>query len=253
MKILLIVKDAETSWFLINKLSKKFSNLMIAIEKTPSKYSFLKKQFKKNSFTKVLGQILFKLLSIILIFFYKKNINLLKEKYQLLSKKSYKIVNKYLYSINSDECIKWLKEEKPDIIIINGTQLVSKNTIDSINAIFLNIHCGITPKYRGVHGGYWASISKDIDNIGVTVHLVDYGIDTGGIAYQEKINIDKTDNIFTYPIKQYSVGIKLMIKTIEDIYLNKLKLIEKKSIKSQLWKHPTIVEYIKNWYLLGIK
>ena len=44
-----------------------------------------------------------------------------------------------------------------------------------------------------------------------------------------------------------------MIKTIEDIYLNKLKLIEKKSIKSQLWKHPTIVEYIKNWYLLGIK
>jgi methionyl-tRNA formyltransferase len=41
----------------------------------------------------------------------------------------------------------------------------------SINSKFVNIHVGITPKYRGVHGTYWALVNNDVENSGVTVHL----------------------------------------------------------------------------------
>jgi folate-dependent phosphoribosylglycinamide formyltransferase PurN len=54
----------------------------------------------------------------------------------------------------------------------------------SINSKFVNIHVGITPKYRGVHGTYWALVNNDVENSGVTVHFVDEGIDTGNIINQ---------------------------------------------------------------------
>ncbi len=252
MKILLIVSDSDTSWYLINKLSKSYDNLVIAIEKKFSIYFFLKKRLKNNGLFRVLGQIAFKLFSVILILFYKKKINVLKDKYQLLDNKNVNIIRKFFSSINSNDCIKWLKEEKPDIVIINGTRIVSKETINCCNAFFLNIHCGITPEYRGIHGAYWANVNKDLENIGVTVHLVDKGIDTGQILYQKTIDVDESDNIFTYPIKQYNLGIALVIKAIEDISNDKVEFIQKNNLKSRLWEHPTILEYIKNWYFLGI-
>ena len=49
-------------------------------------------------------------------------------------------------------------------MILNGTRIVSKKVISSIGCLFINTHCGITPKYRGVHGGYWAIYNNDLNN-----------------------------------------------------------------------------------------
>jgi folate-dependent phosphoribosylglycinamide formyltransferase PurN len=49
------------------------------------------------------------------------------------------------------------KELKPDLLIVNGTRILSKKTLESVSAPFVNIHTGITPAYRGVHGGYLGS------------------------------------------------------------------------------------------------
>ena len=43
----------------------------------------------------------------------------------------------------------------------------------------INMHAGITLRYRGVHGGYWALAEQHPEWVGTTVHLVDPGIDTG--------------------------------------------------------------------------
>ena len=52
--------------------------------------------------------------------------------------------------------------------------------LEAVPAVFLNTLAGITPSYRGVHGAYWALVQRQPDACGVTVHLVDAGIDTGG-------------------------------------------------------------------------
>jgi methionyl-tRNA formyltransferase len=44
------------------------------------------------------------------------------------------------------------------------------------------VHAGITPRYRGTHGGYWVLLNNDPGHCGVTIHLVDPGIDTGSIV-----------------------------------------------------------------------
>ena len=46
-------------------------------------------------------------------------------------------------------------------MVVNGTRILSRRMLESIDAVFLNMHVGITPKYRGVHGGYWALANGD--------------------------------------------------------------------------------------------
>ena len=148
-------------------------------------------------------------------------------------------------SVNSNECKTLLQKLNPDIIIVNGTRIISKKTLNSTNAVLVNTHAGITPNYRGVHGAYWALANNDRNNCGVTVHLVDPGIDTGGILYQENIEVINNDNFTTYTYLQIAKGIKLMKKALDDIINNNIS-INKKNSESNLWSHPTIWKYF--WF-----
>lgn len=114
------------------------------------------------------------------------------------------------------------------------------------------MHVGITPKYRGVHGGYWALANQDKDNCGVTVHFIDKGIDTGEVISQARINPDKKDNFTTYPLLQQIKGIELMKKVIRDIAENNIETF-KPDLESKLWTHPTMFNYLFNRVFKGVK
>jgi methionyl-tRNA formyltransferase len=146
-------------------------------------------------------------------------------------------------SVNSFECIEALLKIKPELIIVCGTRIISKSVLESLSVKFINIHAGITPKYRNVHGGYWAIVNDDVENCGVTVHLVDEGIDTGSIIYQQKIPITKKDNFTTYPLLQLAEGIICLKRAINDYFQNKL-ILQKNIMESKIWYHPTIWQYI---------
>ena len=75
----------------------------------------------------------------------------------------------------------------------------------------------INTKYRGGHGGYWAIVNDDRNNCGVTAHLVDRGINSGGILYQQTISPILEDNFITYLYLQIGEGITLMRKATEAI------------------------------------
>src|SRR5206468_1975891 len=61
-----------------------------------------------------------------------------------------------------------------------------------------------------VHGAYWALAENDATHCGVTVHLVDAGIDTGGILAQSQITPTARDNFATYGMLQTAIGLRLL-------------------------------------------
>lgn len=246
MKILILATESLNSNFLINSLSKEYK-LDILFENKVSKKAFWTNRIKRLGVNKVIGQFLFLFCSLFIQILNKKKIqNLLgKENYHINKNENVSI--NYIDSVNSETTIKNLKSLNPDLVILNGTRIISKKVLSSINCLFINTHCGITPKYRGVHGGYWAIYNKDLENYGVTIHKVDIGVDTGDILYQEKVKYDSKDNYFTYPIKQYLVAIPLIIKVIEKIYNGEqLTPYRRTDLQSQsrLWYHPTIFQYL---------
>jgi methionyl-tRNA formyltransferase len=141
---------------------------------------------------------------------------------------------------------------KPDAVVVNGTRIISKNVLSCIDAPFINTHMGITPRYRGVHGGYWALARGDAEHCGVTVHLVDQGIDTGGVLYQDTIRSEESDNFTTYPIHQIAEAIPLMKAALKDVEERRLT-VKAGVLPSQLWYHPTIAEYFQGYLQKGVK
>lgn len=158
-----------------------------------------------------------------------------------------------LDSVNSKEFIDAVQTINPDLILVNGTRIISAQTLSQINCPVINVHVGITPLYRGVHGAYWALINNDPEHCGVTIHAVDKGIDTGAILIQDRIVPARKDNFITYPYLQFEKAIQLVNKIVPIVLSNDYSYQKAPSGNSKLWYHPTIWQYFYNWLKKGIK
>ena len=92
-------------------------------------------------------------------------------------------------SVNGPDTVELLDRLRPAVIVVNGTRIIAKSVLDAIDCPIINTHAGITPRYRGVHGGYWALAEGRPDLVGTTVHLVDPGIDTGGVLVRSHFDV----------------------------------------------------------------
>lgn len=254
MKIVLLAGNSESSIYLYNKLNKKFIIDYVFIEERVSTLKLIKSRIKKFGLLKVINQLLFQTVLVFLLkLFSKSRINEIQQQFGLENNEipSKKLIN--VESVNCDDCLRVLKQIKPDLIIVNGTRIISKNILNNVKALFINTHVGITPEYRGVHGAYWALVNNDAQNCGVTVHKVDEGIDTGDLIAQSTIKITRKDNFVTYPYIQTGVGILLMEETINKIINNNLDCYRKVNSISNLYTHPTFTEYLYNYFVKNIK
>lgn len=155
-------------------------------------------------------------------------------------------------SANRREVMRLLRTWKPDAVVVNGTRILSKKLLASTDAPFINTHMGITPAYRGVHGGYWALAMDDRERCGVTVHLVDEGVDTGGVLYQATIDVNDADNFATYPLHQIAKAIPLMQAALRDAAAGCLAPRGGQG-ESRQWYHPTLWFYLRQRWLKGVK
>jgi len=242
-KIIFLASDCESSRWVYNALEQVILIEAAILEQPISKKELAKKRIKKIGFFPVLGQVLFSVFVVPLLRIKSK-------------KRRAAIINKYLLnnnafnnskltrvgSVNDEECLHAIQLLQPDIIIVNGTRIISKKILQSTNAIFLNMHVGITPQYRGSHGGYWALQNNDIEHFGTTIHLIDAGIDTGAVISQAFIKPDKQDNFATYPILQTAIGIDLFKKVLPDIIAGNYKTVNNIT-KGRMYYQPTIWHY----------
>jgi methionyl-tRNA formyltransferase len=119
-----------------------------------------------------------------------------------------------------------LRRLKPNVVVLSGTRVVSRPVLEGVKAVFLNVHAGIIPRYRGVHGGYWALVEGEPENCGVTVHMVDAGVDTGAVVSRARIRPLPTDNYLTYPWLQLAAALPLLIAAIEGALAGRLVTVK---------------------------
>jgi methionyl-tRNA formyltransferase len=245
-KIMLLASDCESSKWLYNSIKKNYNIKMAIIEPPISKKVLFKKRIKRIGMLKVIGQTLFSLLIVPILKYKAKNrkTELLKE-YDLSSLDFEASKTKRVDSVNDDACKEVIEKFRPDIILVNGTRIISKKILNCTNAIFVNMHVGITPWYRGSHGGYWAIYNNDIANFGTTIHLVDSGIDTGAVIEQSFTKPGTEDNFTTYPIIQAAEGINLLKKNLPKIISGNFSR-KKHQEKGVLYYQPTIWQYLIN-------
>ncbi|OFW61885.1 MAG: hypothetical protein A2133_03010 [Actinobacteria bacterium RBG_16_64_13] len=244
----MVAGRSESSYIVYNELAKhglRPDRVFLENDGAAGSYAFLRRRIKRLGLVTVVGQLLFRLGIVpVLMISSRRRINFLK---QSLSLDATPIDEKRITpvrSVNSAQVIDHLGELRPRVVVINGTRILSAEVLRSAPSVFLNMHLGVTPMYRGVYGAYWALAERKPESCGVTVHLVDDGIDTGRILGQALISPTKEDNVVTYPLLQLATGLPILVKGVKDASTDNMELRPYPSGESQLRSHPTLWTYI---------
>jgi methionyl-tRNA formyltransferase len=114
------------------------------------------------------------------------------------------------------------------LLSINYLFIIEKDLIDIPHNLAINIHGSKLPKYRGRAPHIWAIINGE-KSLGITVHKIDEGCDTGDIIIQKDIELSN----------QITGGDVLKIFEIEypTLLLYVLKSIENNTLKFQKQDH----------------
>jgi methionyl-tRNA formyltransferase len=244
IKIVLLAAQGTSTNIVYNSLASQYNVDAVIIEERENMKRFLKRRVKRLGIFTVFGQVAFQIIiTKILTYFSDSRIKKILSENELDTNEinKEKIIN--VKSVNDNNTLTLLQKLKPDLIIVNGTRIISSKILNGVSCKFINTHVGITPKYRGVHGTYWALVNNDVENSGVTVHFLDAGIDTGNIISQAIVTPSQKDNFSTYPYLQLAEGIRLLQKAVED-YSNKNIKEQISDGESNLYYHPTIFQYL---------
>jgi len=117
-------------------------------------------------------------------------------------------------TIRSGEFSNIITEYEPDfIVVVAFGHIIAKNILDIPRVATLNIHASLLPKYRGSAPIQWATI-KGEDKTGVTIMLMDEGMDTGDILLSSEIEIGPDDTSGTLHGRLANLGADLLIQTL---------------------------------------
>jgi methionyl-tRNA formyltransferase len=94
---------------------------------------------------------------------------------------------------NADECERLLRALAPDVIVLGPSGILKPHILSIPSIGVLNPHPGLLPDYRGVDVIPWALYNGD--QLGVTVHFVDPGVDTGDIVAQRRMDVQPGDTL----------------------------------------------------------
>ena len=121
------------------------------------------------------------------------------------------------------EAIEYLKELKPDfIIVVAFGQILNKEVLDIPKYGCINLHASLLPMYRGAAPINWAIIKGEKVS-GNTTMLMDVGLDTGDMLIKDIVEIDNNMTAGMLHDILSERGANTLIETIEGLYKGTLK------------------------------
>ncbi|MFC4736669.1 phosphoribosylglycinamide formyltransferase [Bacillus daqingensis] len=113
------------------------------------------------------------------------------------------------------ELVALLKEREVDVIVLAGyMRLIGPVLLGAFEGRIMNIHPSLLPSFPGLRAVEQA-VDAGVKVTGVTVHLVDEGMDTGPILAQKPVTIEPEDTYETTAAKIHRIEHSLYPETIE--------------------------------------
>lgn len=112
----------------------------------------------------------------------------------------------------------------PDLTVLAGfMKVLPANFVNALSPNLINTHPSLLPLYPGAHGVRDA-LAAGATETGVTIHIVDEGVDTGPHLAQERLAVlpDETEYELHERIKV--IERRLLVNVVRDIAENRLQL-----------------------------
>jgi len=118
--------------------------------------------------------------------------------------------------------IKQIKKINPTLIVVVAFKKLPSILFEIPKYGAINLHASLLPDYRGAAPINWCLINNEAYT-GVSIIEINEKIDYGNILMQEKVLIDKDEDFETLKNKLSLIGSKILYKTINLIFKNKIK------------------------------
>jgi hypothetical protein len=250
-RIAVLIAGGPLANMLVNGLVHHFGAVSVLKEEPEPKLMILRRRARMIGWLEALGQAAFGILQKLIARRSAARLAQIWEGYGLDPRPDPAVSLYEIGSVNSGACRAALRELQPHVVVVYGTRIIKRDTLQSVVAPFINYHAGVNPKYRGQNGAYWARSNGDPAHAGVTVHLVDEGVDTGDVLYQAMSEFETADNIATYQHRQMATALPLVIRAVEDAMADRLSP-RRVELPSRQWFHPTLWGYVRTGMTQGV-
>jgi len=89
----------------------------------------------------------------------------------------------------------WLEEHGVELVVLAGyMHLLTKPFLDRFPGRIVNVHPSLLPEFPGAHA-IEDALAAGVETTGVTIHLVDEGLDSGPILRQEALPVEPRETL----------------------------------------------------------
>ncbi|NQX29727.1 phosphoribosylglycinamide formyltransferase [Microbacteriaceae bacterium VKM Ac-2854] len=116
-----------------------------------------------------------------------------------------------------EELLRQIDEWQPDLVVCAGfMRILPGNVVSALSPNIINTHPALLPLYPGAHAVRDA-LAAGATETGVTVHVIDAGVDTGPVITQQSLTVHEgeTESALHERIKTIERG--LLVQTVLDI------------------------------------
>jgi methionyl-tRNA formyltransferase len=138
-------------------------------------------------------------------------------------------------NINDARCVEFLRAERPDTIAVCGTSVLRPEVFTLASRGTVNIHTGITPEYRSADPIFWALYNLEPEKVGVTIHFIDRGIDSGPVIHQEPVPVYAEDSLASIYVRCIRRGAELYSLALREIAEGSVRTLEKPGVASRAY------------------
>jgi folate-dependent phosphoribosylglycinamide formyltransferase PurN/peptidoglycan/xylan/chitin deacetylase (PgdA/CDA1 family) len=119
-------------------------------------------------------------------------------------------------NLNESRAVAAFKAADTDLGIVLGTRILKEQIFSVPRLGCINLHKGMVPNYRGMPPAFW-ELYDGAASAGVTVHLVNKGLDTGDVLATSEIPILPTDTPDTLCEKLHEEGARTLATAVDAI------------------------------------
>jgi methionyl-tRNA formyltransferase len=141
-------------------------------------------------------------------------------------------------NVNAEASLEAIRALGPDLLVsIAGNQIFRRPLIELAPKGCLNLHTALLPRYRGLMPIFWA-LKNGEKETGVSVFLVNEGIDSGPIVVQKRVPIDG-DSLEQLIRRTKIIGMDAVWEAVDQMRQEAVDLIPNPETEKTYFSFPT--------------
>jgi phosphoribosylglycinamide formyltransferase 1 len=128
---------------------------------------------------------------------------------------------------------RWIEDQQADLVVLAGyMQILSGRFVTRFQRQIVNVHPALLPEFPGLDA-IGQALTAGVNATGVTIHVVDEGVDTGPPILQEKVPI---------PPGRDRAALEKAVHAVEhELYPKAIRMIAQGRVRIEIRDQQTIV------------